>query len=302
MPVKRRPLCTDHQFMIRGLYTGASGMLVQQHFLDAISNNLANADTTAYKMDEPIAKAFPELLLRRMNTDVIPLPYSQSDPVIGSQDKAPVVGKLGTGVELNEVFTEYTQGAMKETKNPFDLALEGNGFYVVDTPYGQRLTRNGSFMLGPEGLIVTKEGYPLLGENGPLQVKANNVVIDEDGKVFQNNKFAGDPNRLVSMEENQWDDTVMIDRLKIVRVDQPRYLQKQGSSLYLDNENSGPAFVIPQEDRPKTVQGFLEASNVNPVNEMVKMIEVNRAYEANQKVIQSEDQAAEKLLTQVFRV
>lgn len=277
-------------------------MLVQQRFLDTISNNLANADTTAYKMDEPIAKAFPELLLRRMNTDVIPLPYSGSNPVLGSQDKAPVIGKLGTGVELNEIFTEYTQGAMKETKNPFDLAMNGDGFFVVDTPYGERLTRNGSFLLGPEGMIVSKEGYPLLGESGPLQVKANNLVIDEDGKVFQNNRFAGDPNRLVSMEENQWDDTVMIDRLKIVKVDQPRYLQKQGSSLYLDTESSGPAYAIQEGERPKTIQGFLEASNVNPVHEMVKMIEVNRAYEANQKVIQSEDQAAEKLLTQVFKV
>lgn len=277
-------------------------MVVQQHRLDAISNNLANADTTAYKTDEAIAKAFPELMLRRLNTDIIQLPFSASNPVLGSLDKAPVVGRLGTGVELNEIFTEYTQGAMKETKNPFDLALEGKGFYVVETPYGERLTRNGSFMLGPEGLIVTKEGFPLMGENGPLQVKANNIVIDEDGKVFQNNKFAGDPNRLVSMEENQWDDTVMIDRLKIVSVDQPRYLQKQGGSLYLDNDNSGKAVVMTEGDRPKTVQGFLEASNVNPVTEMVKMIEVNRAYEANQKVIQAEDQAAEKLLTQVFRI
>jgi flagellar basal-body rod protein FlgG len=277
-------------------------MVVQQHRLDTISNNLANADTTAYKTDEPIAKAFPGLLLRRMNTDVIPLPYSESNPVLGSLDKAPVVGRLGTGVELNEIFTQYTQGAMKETKNPFDLAIEGQGFYVVQTPYGERLTRNGSFLLGPEGLIVTKEGYPLLGENGPLQVKANNVVIDEDGKVFQNNKFAGDPLRLVSMEENQWDDTVMIDRLKIVNVEQPRYLQKQGNSLYLDNENSGLAIIVAEGERPKSVQGFVEASNVNPVSEMVKMIEVNRAYEANQKVIQAEDQAAEKLLTQVFRV
>ena len=277
-------------------------MVVQQERLDAIANNLANADTTAYKMDEPIAKAFPQMLLRRMNTDVIPLPYSESNPILGSLDKAPVIGTLGTGVELNEVFTQYTQGAMKQTANPFDLALNGKGFIVVQTPVGERLTRNGSFLLGPEGLIVTKEGYPVLGENGPLQVKANNISIDEDGNVFQNNKFAGDPRRLVSMEENQWEDTTLIDRLKMVQVDQPRYLQKQGSSMYLDNENSGMAYIIPQSERPKVIQGFLEASNVNPVQEMVKMISVNRAYEANQKVIQSEDQATEKLLTQVFKV
>ncbi len=277
-------------------------MVAQQARLDTISNNLANVDTTGYKADQSIHKAFPQLLLRRMNTNVVGIPPSGNMPLMGSVDKAPVVGKLGTGVEHNEVFTLYQQGAMKETKNPFDIALNGSGFFTVMTPDGERLTRNGSFMLGPEGLIVSKEGFPLMGENGPLQMKLNNVVIDEDGKVFQNNKFAFDLRRLVSMQENEWEDTIMADRLKMVQVEQPRYLQKQGSSLYNTNEHSGEAFIIPDDNRPKVIQGFLEASNVNPVSEMVKMIEVNRAYEACQKVIQSEDQASEKLLNQVFKV
>jgi flagellar basal-body rod protein FlgF len=288
--------------VVRGLYTGASGMITQQERLDAISNNLANVDTTAYKSDEAIMKAFPELLLRRLNTNIGHLPPSDKLPMLGSVDQAPVVGKIGTGVELNEVFTEYTQGAMKQTANPFDLALQGNGFFVVDTPDGERLTRNGSFLLGPEGMIVTKEGFPLLGENGPLQVKQNNLLIDENGRVFQNDRFAGDPQRLVSMEENDWDKTNQIDTLKLVNVDEPRYLKKQGSSLYQTTPDSGDANIVQNDTRPKVNQGFVEASNVNAVAEMVKMISVNRAYEANQKVIQSEDQSTEKLLTQVFKV
>lgn len=288
--------------MIRGLYTGASGMTVQQNRLDTIANNLANVDTTAYKTDEAIDKSFPSLLLRRLNTNQAGIPPSGHFPPLGSVDKAPVVGKLGTGVETNEVFTQYTQGSVKETRNQFDLALSGKGFLVVQTPDGERLTRNGSFLLGPEGYLVTKDGYPLLGENGPLQVKLNNVVVDEDGKVFQNNKFGFDPNRLVAMEENEWDDTVMVDRLKIVDVDLDRYLKKVGNSLYKTTEESGEAYSAEYDGRPKVLQGFIEASNVNPVSEMVKMIEVNRAYEACQKVIQTQDQTTEKLLNQVYKV
>lgn len=289
--------------MIRGMYTGASGMVVQQNRLDTIANNLANVDTTGYKTDEAVSKAFPELLIRRMNTNISKIPFNGAYPYLGSIDIAPVVGKLGMGAETNEVFTIQKTGAFKETKNQFDMAIQGdNGFFVVETPQGERLTRNGSFLLGPEGMIVTKEGYPLLGENGPLQVKLHNIVIDEDGRVYQNNKFGGEPNRLVSMEENEWEDTVEIDRLKVVSVEQPRYLKKQGSSLYMTTQDSGDAYVLTEKDRPQVRQGFIEASNVNAVQEMVKMIEVNRAYEANQKVIQAQDQGAEKLLNQVFKV
>lgn len=276
-------------------------MVVQQHTMDAISNNLANVDTTGYKEDVSIHKAFPELLLRRMNTEITGLPLSGNAPILGSVDRAPVVGKLGTGVEQNEVYTVFSQGAFKETGNSFDMALEGDGFFVVDTPYGERLTRNGSFLIGPEGYLVTKEGYQVLGENGPIQAKLNNFIVDQDGNVFQNNEFADDPQRLVSMRENDWEDTVLVDRLRIVNVDRGRYLQKQGSSLYRSTWESGDPYEMETGQRAVVRQGFLEASNVNPVTQMVRMIEVNRAYEANQKVIQSEDDASDKLINQAMR-
>ena len=186
--------------------------------MDAVSNNLANVNTTAYKRDTAISKAFPQMLMRRFsdNTEV-QLP-------IGSVDRAPVVGTLGTGVETNEVFTIYEQGSFQETKNPFDLALGGEGFFVVDTPYGERLTRNGSFHLGPESMLVTKEGYPVLGENGPIYVKENNFVIDRQGRIFQNERFAQDFDRLVADRENEWDQTGLVDTLRLEQVRQPRYL------------------------------------------------------------------------------
>ncbi|HOV63741.1 MAG TPA: flagellar basal-body rod protein FlgF [Spirochaetia bacterium] len=281
--------------MIRGLYTGASGMVVDMHRMDAIANNLANVDTTGYKEDLAVSKAFPELLIRRMNDDgLYKFPF-------GSIEVAPVVGKLGTGVELNEVYTRFSQGALKETGNSFDLALDGNGFFTIQTPEGERYTRNGTFLIDPNGILVTKEGYPVLGENGIIQIKENNFIVDKQGQVFQNARFSGNPDRLVSMEENEWDQTERLDTLKIVDFSRPRYLKKQGSSLWLSTEESGEPMQAQLGSSTKVIQGFIEASNVNPVTEMVRMIEVNRAYEANQKSIQTHDALLGRLINEALK-
>jgi flagellar basal-body rod protein FlgG len=282
--------------MIRGLYIGASGMTAEWNRLDAVSNNLANTDLTGYKRDTVTFKAFPELLIRRMDDDGV-----KKIPM-GSVDVAPIVGRIGTGVETNEVYTEFTQGAFKETGSDFDFALEGEGFFTVLTPNGERYTRNGTFLLGPESLLVTKEGFPVLGEKGPIKVKENNFVVDQYGNVFINQRFSQNDTRLVSRAENEWDQTEKLDTLKIVRFQRTRYLQKQGSSLWKDTEESGTAQLAEANKRPKVHQGFLEASNVNPVTEMVRMIEVNRAYEANQKTIQTHDTLLGRLLNEVLRV
>ncbi|MBN2322365.1 MAG: flagellar basal-body rod protein FlgF [Spirochaetes bacterium] len=281
--------------MVRGLYTGASGMIAQMKRIDVLSNNLANVNTTSYKKDTTISKSFPEMLVRRINDDgVRKLP-------IGSYDLMPVIGKMGTGVEINEVYTRYTQGSFKQTENPFDLALEGNGFFCVETERGERYTRNGSFLIDRDGWLVTKNGYRVLGENGPVQLKKNNFMVDEDGNIFQNLEYAGDPLRLVSMEENEWNETVLVDRLKTVDFPKIRYVKKEGDSLYMETDYSGAAFVK-EADRPKVRQGFLEQSNVNPVTEMVNLIEVHRSYEANQRMIQSHDAALGKAVNEVGRV
>lgn len=282
--------------MIRGLYTGASGMSAQQVRLDAISNNLANVDTDGYKRDVAVHKSFAELLLRRVNDDGVMLnPF-------GSGDMAPIVGKIGTGVENNEVFTEFEQGALKQTENDFDLAMDGKGFFAIQTPSGERYSRSGAFVLGKEGFLETKEGYPVLGENGPIQVKANNFKVDKDGNVYVNTDYQDDPFRLVSREENDWKGLKKLDTLKIVEFPKDRFIAKQGASLWRSTEESGDAAILARGSRPKISQGYVEASNVNPVLEMVRMIEVNRAYEANQKSIQSEDSMLGKLINETARV
>ena len=280
--------------MVRGLYTGASGMMVQMKRIDVLSNNLANVDTPSYKRDTTIMKAFPEMLIRRINDDgvrVIP---------IGSYDLMPVIGKMGTGVEVNEVYIRFTQGSFKQTQNDFDLALEGEGFFSVETANGERYTRNGSFLLDKDGYLVTKDGYRVLGENGPVQLKKNNFIVDEDGNIFENAEYGEDPLRLVSMEENEWNQTVLVDRLKIIDFPKLRYAKKIGESLYTETEYSGSVFII-ENNRPKLHQGFLESSNVNPVIEMVNLIEVHRTYEANQKMIQAHDTMLSKAINEVGR-
>jgi len=282
--------------LIRGWYTAASGMRAQQWRLDAVANNLANVDTDGYKRDVAAFKAFPELLIRRQDDDgVYKIPF-------GSADAAPIVGKMGMGVELNELFTNFDQGEPKETSSDFDIMLDGKGFFAVATPWGERYTRNGSFVLGKEGFLETKEGYPVLGENGPIRVKANNFQVDKDGRIFINAAYPDDPELLIGREANQWEDTVLLDTLKLVEFDIDRYLEKQGSSLYRESQTSGPAMVMLEGQRPKVLQGFIESSNVDPIVEMVQMIEVNRAYEANQKVIQTEEAALGTLINQVMKM
>ncbi|HAH61203.1 MAG TPA: flagellar basal-body rod protein FlgF [Treponema sp.] len=260
--------------MIRGWYIGASGMNAQQNRLDAISNNLANVDTTGYKRDIAVSKNFSELLLRRTNADgVYETPF-------GSADAAPVIGKLGLGVETNENYTDFEQGSFKATDTKTDLALGGEGFFAVQTPDGERYTRNGNFFLGKEGILETKDGYPVLGENGVIRLADDKFMVREDGKIYDETG-------------NE------VDRLKVVRFDNERYLKKMGESMYNTNDIAGPEHIAEGNERPRILQGYTETSNVNVVNEMVQMIEVNRAYEANQKTITSEDSMMGTLWTRV---
>ena len=253
--------------MIRGWYIGASGMNAEQNRLDAIANNLANVDTAGYKRDVTVSKSFSELLLRRTNMDGV----NQIPNGMGSYDTAPVIGKLGLGVETNENYTDFSQGSFKITNTKTDAALSGKGFYAIETPNGERYTRNGNFLVGKEGILETKDGYPVLGENGYIFVDDDKFTINEDGIITRS------------------DNGEQIGRFKIVRFDNERYLKKMGESFYSSNDISGPAHIAEGAERPKFLQGYSETSNVNVVNEMVQMIEVNRAYEANQKTIQSQD-------------
>ncbi len=284
--------------MVRGLYTGASGMLSQWHNMNVVSNNLANINTTAFKRDETMFKAFPEMLLRRLDDNgVVKVPT-------GSYDVGPLVGKLGTGVEVNEVFTRMEQGIVRHTGNDFDLALNGKGYFVIKTDHGERYTRNGNFLIDKDGYLVTKQGFRVQGEKGDIRVKTNNFKITEFGEVVQNAEYPKeDLGQFVEKNQNDWKESQVVDRLKLVNFYDERQLRKEGNGFYISTRHSGEAEIKEiLQGRPKVLQGFIEGANVNPVHEMVRMIEVQRSYEASQKVVTSNNQLLGRAVNDIAKV
>lgn len=286
--------------MLRGMYTASSGMLMNQVRMDILSNNLANVDKTGFKADEAVYKSFPEMLIQRTREDGL------GWTPLGSFDLAPVVGKLGTGVELNESYTRFEQGAVKQTGNNFDMMLNDGGnespaFFVIQTEKGERLSRDGSFVLDKNGYLVTPDGHPLMGEKGPIQVARWNFLVRENGEVWINEKIGNDPRAGANETFNTWENPVLLDKIKIRSVEFPRELKKEGNSFYVDTPESGPFVSFTEAKSPRVLQGFLEASNVNLVKEMVTMIEVQRNYEANQKSVTTHDSLLGKLINEVIR-
>lgn len=265
--------------MLRGLYTAASGMLARDMQQDAIANNLANVNTTGYKRDQAVFRDFPTFLKHRMNDDVLVTQH-------GHIDFQPAIGLLGTGTTVDDIFTHFEQGQLQQTDNTFDLALWGDGFFAVQTDNGEKYTRNGNFTLNSEGELVTMQGYNVLDVNGnPINILFNDVAFAPDGTVIAVSQDSNDP----------------ITNIKIVQFDDNRGLKKIGENLFVETEYSGEP-VLAGTPQVEVRQGYVERSNVNIVTEMVQMIEVQRAYEANQKVILNHDNLLGKAVNEVGRI
>ena len=164
--------------MLRALYTGSTGMETEQKRLDVISNNLANATTVGYKKEGVTSQSFDDVLALKVRDESA----MQTDSAIGT---------MSLGVKIGEVYTDYSQGSLRETGNTYDLAIEGNGFFVVEVADSEgntstRYTRAGQFTMNQEGYIVDSQGNYLMGESGRLQVdtSAGEVLIDVDGSVY----------------------------------------------------------------------------------------------------------------------
>ncbi|MDH5655984.1 MAG: flagellar hook-basal body protein [Spirochaetia bacterium] len=288
--------------MLRGIYTSATGMTMNQNRMDVISNNLANSDKTGFKSDVAIFKSFPDMLIRRTRDD------GMGTVPMGSFDMAPIVGRLGTGVEFNESFTRFDQGPAKYTGRSFDMMVDDRGregkhpgFFVVQTDKGERLTRGGSYILDTRGYLVNANGHPLMGENGPIQVARFNFMVKENGEVWINKKIGNHPEAGANEISNHWEEAILLDKIKIRTVEFPRELKKEGEGFYLETPESGPMRAFAEDSEPKVLQGYLEASNVSVVRQMVEMIEVQRQYEANQKSVTTHDSLLGKLINEVAR-
>jgi flagellar basal-body rod protein FlgF len=222
------------------LLIGLSRQVTLERQMDVIANNVANVNTNGFKADRSL---FQEYLASG----------AREDHFMAGRDR-----RLSHVVD-RATFRDYAQGSMESTKNPLDVAIDGNGFFVVQTPAGERYTRDGSFQINNQGQLVNASGYPVLGTGGPITFQQTDKQIN----------IASDGNVTV-LEGTARTDSVR-GKLRMVRFANPQALEKQGSNLY-----SGGASVA---DTTSVVrQGFVEKSNVNSVLEMSRLIEVNRTY------------------------
>jgi len=249
--------------MIRGLYSSANGLSVQQQRMDTIANNVANINTNGFKKEKVIAGTFLEHLIERDN---------QNSKNAG---QANILGSMPLGSSVNEVVSVMEQGLLQETQNPMDLAISGNGFFSIQGLDGNNYyTRDGAFKLDQDGFLVTAAGDIVLGENGPLR-PGKDFKVGADGKVFS---FEG----------------TFVDSLVIVEFNKDVNLVKTKNN-YLTAAGAQPDMI----QTPDLKQGFLEKSNVDLANEMTDLIEVFRFYQANQRLFRTQDEILAKAVTQV---
>ena len=254
--------------MIKGLYTAHTGMVNEMKRLDVLTNNLANADTTAYKKEGTTSRTFAdELAIKIKDTSHYGLPQT--------------LGEISLVTHLGQVYTDYSSGSFEVTDNETDFALEGEGFFAVsftdkDGNTSVKLTRDGNFVVDNEGYLRTKDGDYVLNNVGAQNMSADpanyirlnpiaKAAVDEMGYIYQNDQLVG--------------------TLGVIDVADYDYLEKYGENMY--NLVEGGQIIASEA---KVRQGMLESSNVNVVDEMVNMIAIQRAYEAGQKVITSVDE------------
>lgn len=261
--------------MMRSLWTAASGMISQQNNVDTISNNLANMNTVGYKRENAQFKSLLYQTIQEQSYDT-------------NGDPKPYGIQVGLGVRTSAINTQYTQGILNETGNDFDLAINGKGFFMIQTESGETAyTRNGAFQLAvsTEGMVLsTSEGYPVLDSTGtpivfPSDYNAADITISEDGQIFY-------------PDENGNNAPIGIT-IGLAQFNNPNGLQKLSNGLLKATDASGEARMEGWDtvlQRSTIKQRYLEASNVQAVDEIVNLIVAQRAYEMNSKIITASDE------------
>jgi flagellar basal-body rod protein FlgG len=252
---------------MRSLSVAATGMMAQQLNVEVISNNIANMTTTGYKRRRA---EFQDLLYQ-----------SQRRTGAQSSEQGTVVPagvQLGLGVKTAAVYRVNDQGDFVNTENSLDLAVQGGGFFIVEMPDGGfAYTRSGSFQLSPDGVLVTPDGYTV-NPGITIPQDAVEVSINQEGLVTA--KIAG------QTEETE------LGQIELATFVNENGLEALGDNLLVESDASGPALVGPPgaEGLGTVLQGFLEGSNVNPVQEITSLIAAQRAYDMNSKVISASDE------------
>jgi flagellar basal-body rod protein FlgF len=243
--------------MIQGIYIASSGMTPLMDKQDQIANNLANINTTGFKQSGLFIKTYQKFLSNDLR-----------QPFVNNE------------IKPDEVYLDYSEGAMKRTSLPLDLCIKGSGFFTVMSSEGVRYTRNGNLSIDAEGLLVTNDGAKVMSNDGYIRVERNvPIVITEKGEVTQNGNSKG--------------------FLKISDFNKPYKLLRCGNSLL---QPQLPETPVVQPKNFEICQGYLESSNVNIVRNMVEMISAYRNFEADQKAVQAQDQTLEKAVNEVGKI
>ncbi len=253
--------------MRSSVFSALFGAMSNEHRIDISANNLANVNTTGFKRDNC---AFQDTFQRFAHDSIV-----DAKPFIRDKNMLPAP-KILARPRLSEEVIDMSQGAFQKTGNPLDLAIRGDGFFKVQKDGGEFLTRAGVFSLSPEGVLITEQGYPVMANGGEVSVPPrSDVVIDAEGVITA--------------------DGQEIAQLDFVQPADTKALKKQGENLYIVEGGE----EVPAEG--EIVQGYIEKSNVEVVNEMVAMIECQRSFEMYQKMISTTDQLDQKVIQQVGR-
>ena len=240
-------------------------MLVQRYRMNVTTNNIVNAQTTGFKKDTLLSRSFADMLITRVD-----------DPNVLSHRND--VGEWGPGIHIDEVTTSFRNGTIEASERMTDFALEGDGFFVVNTPAGERYTRDGSWYLSIDGYLMNADGYPIQGTNG------GNIYVGFDG-------FSVDAAGNVSVDGQR------VNQIRLVAFEDNSALRKQGHNLFYNY--GGTNMVEPQA----TIRQYAtEASNVNIVDEMVNMMELSRSYDTNQRIVRMIDESLRLAVNDVGRL
>jgi flagellar basal-body rod protein FlgF len=256
-----------------GLYTAVCGSRCQENRLEILSNNLANVSTAGFKEDRPIFRVSNP---RIENSVVI------NDPA--AHRKFMLSQKLNINYPaFSGIKTDFSTGQMKYTGNQLDVAIRGQGFFVVDTPQGELYTRMGNFSINDKNKLVTQEGYLLKGK----EKKGKGEQEKEEHIEITGTEISFNKDGTISVGGEQSNTLTVVDTLRVVDFKDYSSLRKEGSNLF---KNVGGEKNKIKAEEYEIDQHFLELSSVNVVKEMLKMIDVLRTYESYQKVIQSLDE------------
>lgn len=260
--------------MVRALYTAWTGLRNEEKRMDVVSNNMANADTTGFKKIDATAQSFDRQLAVKINDQTV-----GTDTITG-------IGGVALGVKIGETYFDMSQGSFRQTDDMYNFALSGNGFFTISTTNkaGQesiRYTRDGDFTVTKEGYLQTKDGDYVLGDGGNrIQIPGANTVkinVNELGEIYVGNDY--------------------ISTLQLVDFESYDALSSYGENMY------EPVDGAVMRDADATVtQGYLEMSNVNVVTEMVDLIAISRAYETNQKMVQTVDGTLQKAANEIGKL